>query len=184
MTTITKKQFKETYNSLLFVSKALPKNNRNDTRYYNLQYAMVKDNKVHCTDGSRLHIADLSELNLKDGIYKMTLNAKEINLIIHDEKINYPDVDRVIPDYDKLEEPLKDGCHITPWIVNKDALDITCSRVIGELWRSGPAVNYTLLKDLTLIDDWKIYSREATSPVLFVNCKHKAVIMPFRKEHK
>lgn len=172
-TKIILKKERELYNSLSFICKAIPKKSPNTI--YALTLMKIKGNEAIGTDGHRLHIAELENLDLNDGLYQVTKTAKNIVLIKDDSDLRYPNYGQVMPD--------SEGRECFYFSHDKKTLEFSLSKLLGQLFNIGSLLNYKFIEDLCEVDSWTAwYSDKPLSPVLFTNCNHKAVIMPMRQD--
>ena len=127
--------------------------------------------RIIATDGRRLHFINNNNL-LDEGFYHVLFSSgTKIVLVKSDEKIDYPDYNRVIPDKKNMIncQALK-GLHSPAFFI---------SRVISE---SKCYVNYKYLEDVP-VDDYELWYHEDddTKPIMLCGKTLTAVIMPIQK---
>lgn len=164
---------------ITFAIRAIDKDIDTNSRYL-LHFLCVKNNHIYCTDGHRAHIVEIDKSdNIPDGLYEVVRNQRGIFYLLNvDEDIKkFPDIDSVIPDI-KSENILVNS----PRLIS----DLDISKLLGEIYKKGVAVNYNFIKGLKNVNNgcWDVYISGEFKPILFVNLPYRAVLMPFRNEFK
>lgn len=156
--------------SILFVSKAIA--GKKDLRIH-LQHLYVDDTRIIATDGNRLHLVNREDFpDMENGYYAPVKQGKNILLVpAAEQAITYPNIDQVIPQEHSISIDLTKG---------KDD-NLYTSIIMFTVFNANKSLlNHNYVEDITSIDNWTVkMSDQASSPILFANCIHKAVIMPF-----
>jgi DNA polymerase III sliding clamp (beta) subunit (PCNA family) len=181
---------KDDFKRILFVSKALSKNEKQikSAAYKSFIHVEIEDDKklVVATDGARLHVAEVN-LDLIPGNYTIRVSKKLIALAgpIENDDSRYPNWRKVVPknltermiiDFNKTSLSKKDIDGIVE-------MSRTMYRLIKE---TNKIINLCHLDDL-MKNTWsvRVDDKMANSPVVFENSIEKSVfalIMPINPE--
>lgn len=170
----------DTANKIRWVLRAISK----DEYRRNLTYLCVKDNLMICTDGKRMHIAPLENIEIVDGLYSVVVNKKNNVILKYPDQSScgtFPNHEMVIPSNHKS----------SGFNVNQKTSKSDRAIALGQAYRQlnmaidgGVVVNADYLKDAVIDSniEWdKLHTKTNLDPVMFTSSEgHKAIVMPVR----
>lgn len=155
---------------ILWVLKARSK----DKTRLVLNYMLVDENGITCTDGKRLHRFTNKELlpKLENGLYNVIVSTNNITFVPIDD-MDFPNCQQVIPNYDAIE------ALYMPLDCKDNESGIELSRaLIGIYKKFENCINYELLKDL-IGENWQVKAKKDNA-LEFKSGAFYALVMPCR----
>ena len=175
--TVSKKGSGTLYHDIEWVIRALSTDSEKEI----LQYAQVKEGKLNCVDGFRLHQLDIIDLPLKEGQYKVLKTSSEITLIYDEAKseLKFPDISMLCPDSKKFAAEWTET-YINWWVKSTEkraAIDYSIASIVHAI-KGGISIQlFTEVLDGQSLD---CFTATNEKPIIFKDNTHYALIMPIK----